>query len=485
MASEAKRRASAASLPAAGPVARASERAALWLLIAILAWMQFPLGSNRPWAWSFLVLLIALDWALWIPADLADGAAVARLARRLAIPGLLMVGVLVWVWLQSASFTPAAWHADIWTFISRALGKPVAGAVSFNPYATQTELMKLASYVAVGWLAAALSLRHDNARLLFVSVVAIATAYAVYGIVLSAFHTSQVTLFEGDPPPYERAVSGGLVAKNSFATFTGMAFLASLTLLVEAGQHRIVAMRGWRTHVRTLVQFATGKGAVWLIASLILFVALIGSQSRAGLIATLVGLMGVFALSLSVSARRGNTRWTLIGGGAAAVIIFALFLASGQSLQSRFEDLIETRGAGEIRPLMWDAAARAIADHPLLGTGLGTYPDIFNLYAKSFVPYVVDRAHNDYLEFAMGAGLPAATLWITALLIITAQCVSGVLKRHRRRGYALTAVGATLLVGFHSIFDFSLQMPAVAVLYAAILGIGIGQSQPTRESQQT
>jgi hypothetical protein len=49
----------------------------------------------------------------------------------------------------------------------------------------------------------------------------------------------------------------------------------------------------------------------------------------------------------------------------------------------------------------------------------------------------------------------------------------------------MTAVGATVLVGFHSIFDFSLQMPAVSVLYAVILGIGIGQSQPSRDSTAT
>ena len=428
------------------------------------------------------MLLIAVDWALWIPAGLADGAAVGRLARRLAIPAFLMLAVLGWVWVQAQAFTPPEWHAEIWRFVSEKLGKPVAGAVSFNPFVTQTELMKLASYVAVGWLAAALSLRHDNARLLFMAIVIIATAYSIYGIALSAFHTSQITLFEGIPPPYERAVSGGLVAKNSFATFTGMAFLASLTLLVEAAQHRIVATRGWRTHLRTLVQFGTGKGAGWLIATLVLLVALIGSQSRAGLIATFIGLLGVFALTLSMSARRGNARWTLIGGGVAAAAIIALFMASGHSVADRFADLIETRGAGEMRPLMWDVAVRAIADHPVFGTGLGTYPDVYNLYAKSFVPYVVDRAHNDWLEFTMGVGIPAAALWTLALLIIVVQCVMGVLRRHRRRSYALTAVGASVLVAFHSLFDFSLQMPAVAVLFAVILGIGIGQAQTTRES---
>jgi len=483
MPSRAARRAPSAA--ETGPIGVASEKASLWFLIAILAWMQFPLGSNRPWSWSLLVLLIAADWTLFLPAALAEGSALARLARQLALPAVLIVAVLVWIWLQSVSFTPVAWHDDLWRVVSDAFGKPIIGAVSINPFATQTELMKLASYVAAGGLAAMLSVRYENARTIFVAIIVIASVYAAYGIALSALHTSQITFFEGIPPPYDRDVSGGFVAKNSFATFTGMAFLASLTLLVEAGQHRIVAMRGWRTHMRTLVQFATGKGAGWLIASLVLLVALIASDSRAGLIATLVGLMGLFVLTLSVSGRRGNTRWTMIGGAAAIAIIFALFLASGHSLQSRFEDLVETHGAGEMRPLMWDAAARAVASHPYTGTGLGTYPYVYNLYAKTFVPYVVDRAHNDYLEFTMGVGIPAAILWIGALLVIVVQCTMGVLRRHRRRSYAMTAVGATLLVGFHSIFDFSLQMPAVAVLYAVLLGIGIGQSRPTsRETAQ-
>ena len=47
---------------------------------------------------------------------------------------------------------------------------------------------------------------------------------------------------------------------------------------------------------------------------------------------------------------------------------------------------------------------------------------------------------------------------------------------------ALTAVGASLLVAFHSLFDFSLQMPAVALLFAIILGIGVGQARTTREA---
>jgi hypothetical protein len=44
----------------------------------------------------------------------------------------------------------------------------------------------------------------------------------------------------------------------------------------------------------------------------------------------------------------------------------------------------------------------------------------------------------------------------------------------------MLAVGAAILVGVHSIFDFSLQMPAIAVTFAAILGLGVAQAFPAR-----
>jgi hypothetical protein len=47
----------------------------------------------------------------------------------------------------------------------------------------------------------------------------------------------------------------------------------------------------------------------------------------------------------------------------------------------------------------------------------------------------------------------------------------------------MLALSATALVGVQSAFDFSLQIPAVALTYAAILGLGVAQASPT--SQRT
>jgi O-antigen ligase len=393
-----------------------------------------------------------------------------------------MLAVLIWAQLQCVSYTPLAWHNPIWRIAALALGRPIPGAISINPFVTETELMKLATYVAIGWLTYAVAQRYENAHSLFIAVFVVAVVYAAYGIVLSTLGTSQLTLLEGLPPPYGRDVNAGFVSKNSFATFTGLGLLAGLAMLVDSGRHGIVATRGWRTHLRTLVQFAFGRGAFRVAGMFTLVAALVASDSRAGLIATLLGLVSLFCLALAIAHRYGRVRWTLIGGTCAGTIIVGLFLINGHDLQSRFENLIDTAGAGELRPVMWGAAIRGLADHPLLGTGLGTYGDAYHLYANSFVPFVVDRAHNDYLEFALGLGLPASGLWILALLTLVVQCAWAALTRRRRQIFSMTAVGASVLIAFHSIFDFSLQMPAVAVLYAIIMGLGVGQLRSSHET---
>ena len=124
-----------------------------------------------------------------------------------------------------------------------------------------------------------------------------------------------------------------------------------------------------------------------------------------------------------------------------------------------------------------------IADAPWFGLGLGTFQDAYPLYASQVLPFVMDKAHCDYLEFAAGIGLPAAIAWWIAIAWLTLLCLRGVRVRRRNRLYPLVAVAASVLVAVHSSVDFSLQLPAVALLYATILGLGVAQALPTRNKE--
>jgi O-antigen ligase len=139
----------------------------------------------------------------------------------------------------------------------------------------------------------------------------------------------------------------------------------------------------------------------------------------------------------------------------------------------------------EMRPKIAAAVLRAIGDNWLTGTGYGSFGDIFPLYQPLNVVGYVDLAHNDYLENALELGVPAAVLLVAAVLYLACCCLVGVFRRRRDVIYPLAGTAATVMVGVHSAFDFSLQIPAVTVTYAVLLGIGVAQSTGTRAARSS
>jgi O-antigen ligase len=115
----------------------------------------------------------------------------------------------------------------------------------------------------------------------------------------------------------------------------------------------------------------------------------------------------------------------------------------------------------------------------LTGHGLGSFSQVLPLYAdvKTFNS---DKAHNDWLEAVFELGWPAALLWFAILGSLALRCLIGFFRRGRDQVYPLVGFCACVLVGLHSLVDFSLQIPGVAVTYSALLGVGIAQSWSSR-----
>ena len=108
----------------------------------------------------------------------------------------------------------------------------------------------------------------------------------------------------------------------------------------------------------------------------------------------------------------------------------------------------------------------AIHQAPLTGLGYGTFANAFGMHRGDQLRSPFKRAHNTYLENA----LLLAVGWIVLI------CASSVLRHRRRAVLPCLGVAATALVGVHATVDYSLQIPAVAMAYAAILGAACAQS---------
>jgi len=451
------------------------------LLLLILAWAPFPLGSNRPWAWSLLSLLIASSWLLWSISAWRHPDTARGLARGLLMPWILALLALAWGVVQVLPVVPQAWAHPAWRMAAEALGKPLAGVISLSPWRTVTDVMKLGSYLMVAWLARVHGARNERAAMLLGGLIVIGACYIVYGFALTSLGQSQFSIFYGLTARSEvRNLAGPFVNHNSYATYAGLIALAAGVKLVGDGWSEIAIVVGARRLALTALHYVFGHGGVWLAAALLALSAVIATGSRGGNFATFSALAVLLVLSIALAFRQAR------GGHAVGVTLFVgagligLFAISGAFLGARLDDMSASGLTDDTRLMLWNAALRMIHDAPLTGQGLGTYQLAYPFYAQRMMPFIMDKAHNDYVELAAGWGLPAAILWWLALAWLIGLCVRGVLVRRRYRVYPMLAVGASILVGVHSIFDFSLQMPAIAVTFAAILGLGVAQAFPAR-----
>jgi O-antigen ligase len=235
--------------------------------------------------------------------------------------------------------------------------------------------------------------------------------------------------------------------------------------------------------VVSALQYMFGRGVGYLVAFLISFSTLIASASRAGTLATLAGLSAMLALGILITNRGAARQLSVAMAAVLGVLVFGLIGLSGNTLAFRLQGLVDAGGVDAARLALWGAARRMISDAPLLGLGLGTFPDAYPLYASQVLPFVMDKAHNDYLEFAAGLGLPAAVAWWAAWTLLVFDCARGVFRRRRNRQFVILALGASVLIAVHSAFDFSLQIPAVAFFYATLMGIGLAQARSTQASR--
>ena len=276
---------------------------------------------------------------------------------------------------------------------------------------------------------------------------------------------------------YENNLTSTFINRNSYATYAGLALLCAIGSFTKLFSGALSKHFSRKERVRGVLNIVTGQGWMTLLASAVIATALLLSESRGGFVSA---AMGILALVVAI----GATRTVGVPHAVAvALTVFAIggafFLFSGEITAAR---LAGTSFESEERARVYQLTVQAIADSPLLGTGLGTFEHVFRFYRDESVLHVFDKAHNTYLELALELGLPAASLLVASVGVLFARCVIGVRRRRRDSIYACIGVAATVTVATHSMVDFSLQIPAVAATYALLMGAAVGQSWSSRES---
>lgn len=445
-------------------------------LVGLLGWAPLPLASNRPWSAALLVLVAALLLAGWALAALRHPAMLRLPARRFVPAAVLFLAGVAWCVAQATGLTPEGWHRPVWPAAAGALGQALPGAVSVDPEATLSGALRLLAYGGIFWLAAQTCRAPENARMLVVLLAAIGGGYALYGV--AVFTTGNATILFEPKWAYLDDLTSTFVSHTAYGAYAGIGLLASLAALLEIGRARAAHLTGREPPVPELIDSLPPGFYLLALNVILLGAAILLSHSRGALLVTIFGA-GVMLAALGVRWREQRRLVLTIGALVLAVGLVLIETTGGVTLSRMVQLNDQGTGREAIHALSLDMIRTA----PVTGHGLDSFAQVFLQFRDGSVPWVSPRfakAHSTYLELAAEVGLPAFLMIMGGIGIVVGTLIAGVFRRRRDTIFPCLALGATALIGAHSLYDFSIQMPATGATYAALLGVGFAQSWRTR-----
>lgn len=449
-------------------------------LFAVAAIAPLLFGGARDWVWGPLAVIIALLASARGVAVWTDREAAWLDPRWLAVPGLCFALVFAWIAVQLATGVPEAWQSPLYRAAAEVLGSGVAGRIAIDAELALSAGMRLLCYVGAFWLAASICRHSSDARALLLVIAISAALYAAYGLINDIVTGSRVALWYVKPVPAAR-LSATYVNPDGYATYAGLGLLVVLSIFLS--RLAAVGERGGsdrRARFRHRVDFALGRGIGWLFAAALTAMTLLLSASRAGIAAAFVALLVLIAGTRFPGSRsplRSATAVSMLLGGLVAIVWIAGARLAGSLGLEAIEFGID------IRLDLYRQTGQAIAVAPWTGWGFGSFLWVYPSFQPSggiWPGMIFDLAHTTAMEAAVDLGVPAAAVLHVGMLWLAGLCARGAWARQRDAHVPLLAVAASVLVGLHGLVDFPLQMPGTAIVYACILGAGVGQAWSSR-----
>lgn len=440
----------------------------LWLTVAALVLAPLFFGSVDPFwmvIWT-IVLSIGALCGLAIPVGTGQR---WILSIFLAICGAYALVAVV----QVVPNLPGSSADPIWQRANDLLGLGVSPRISSRaeipPAAMGHFLLFVTSFLSGMFVGTSRSNSDVLMRFARYSIL----VYAFYGMAALAL-TPNMVLW-APKTAYHRYLTATFINHNTAATYFGVGSILWLCwsyLLLQSLNF---------SSIRLLLLMPSNERLAFKLmlrsaAGLTCFFALLLTGSRGGLICTCLGLL--VAIGLMVSGKLKGRVWYVLGSGVVALVLLAVWLSGVGRIGSH--GLFDSG-----RWAVYEACLELIRQRPLLGSGAGTFADLFPALRTNSMSMwgVWDFAHSTILEIAVEMGIPIVAAIIAAAIGSIFILGWGALKAHDRERSLLAAiVGIAVLSYLHSMIDFSLQIPGYLVVFGIILGCGLARASSNRQA---
>lgn len=461
-----------------GDPALADPRPRMFLVTVLgiyLAVCTLPLASNRPVFWvvnAVVIALLVLAACALAPRPGSTSRPGSAGQMLLGHPVCLALGLLVLLGL-------AQWVLSVWMpGLGAGLNIPAwAWPMSADPAASLASVLTLGALALAFALGAALCANPARATRLLAIHFWSCAAVGLISLMLFLIGFDAVLLWERWA--YDGSLTGPFVNRNSFAAYLGTGMVSGVVLAL-GGLSRLRRERGRAQADGYILQgfLASTSTIPKLVALVILASALLLTQSRAGVGASIAALAIVFLLYVWRRFRRGGRVNVVALAIALATlpIALALFALSGEAVAER---LATVDGSWAARALIYTDTIAGIIQRPLFGHGAGSFAAAFPAFRSAELAMMqgtIDLAHNTYLALAFEFGLPATLLWLATLAWIGLRLLSTMGSDHLDFELPLAALGFGALLALHSLVDFSAEMQAIALWFAVIGGAAVAQA---------
>ncbi len=466
---------------AAAPTAIAERRTGrleysiFWLFVAGLAWVPLWHGSNEPIAWGINAMLFPGLAVLYEVGLMLRREPHPVGLRNILLPAALFLALVLWIGLQNATALFADAANPAWKLAGDVVGSALPGSISVNRDLTAAALLRLITCASVFWLALQLCRDAGRAQALVGALALIGAVYAGYGMI-----AAKAGWFQMPDLPLSGAVSATFINPDSYAAFAGIGLLATIGVFFRiCRRYGVGAWSAPRQQLAALIEMTGRAGAPVLAGGFMILAALLLTGSRGGIAAT-----GVALVALAVIARRGSARRRPVSWPMA---FLGLVFAGGTVLlfSTAVADKLGRAGFVDFNRLAaYRLTLQSIADRPWLGWGYGTFLDVFPMYRDGSIDGsgTWSQAHNTYLEVMQGLGIVFGLIFVALVTLLVFRCLKGARARRENAVVPRLAVAGAVLVGAHAAIDFSIQIQAVALTFAALLGAGVAQAESSRVS---
>ena len=433
-------------------------------LCALIIYAPIPLGANRIWASSTLDFFIFALFLGHLLVSIKNKKSFIPPRYSLAILAPLSVTAL-WLVLQ---ITPG-----LGTLLGRSFP-----TLSFDPSMTHIMLLKTLALTQFAWLV----FYYVNTK---TTLYEFALAILISGL-FQALYASWLNLNEGMISPifsipYSTAAVGSFIYKNQLASYLALCLSIGIGVLIsqlslKGSGHQV------RHKIRDIASVLLSSKMLIRLSLIIMIIALILTRSRMGNSAFFLALAAISIFSFFFYNRKPKNLRLLI---LSFFIIDLILVGTIFGVEKVKQRLLETSLASETRDEVVRDSIPMILEYPVFGMGGGSFYSSFSQYQAQPYSGFYDHAHNDYIQFSAELGLPITFLLGAMVLYCLFISLKTIVKRKTPlyQGVSFGCAAAIIHMLLHATVDFSLQSPAIALLFISILSLALISANLKREQR--